>query len=103
MTDRDVISHLVSVEQEADKVVEEAELKAEKIIAACRNNVDLKFNGECDKIVADMDAQFSNQRVKIKDERRKAIDDYSEQLEKTQTDPEAAFLYLRKILFRGAE
>ncbi|MBQ5781618.1 MAG: hypothetical protein IIW10_06715 [Spirochaetaceae bacterium] len=43
MTDKDVIRHLISVENEADKVVEEAELAAEKKIALCRNDVELRF------------------------------------------------------------
>lgn len=103
MTDKDVIRHLISVEKEADKVVEEAELEAERKIALCRNNMELRFKEECDKIIGDMDIDFNNHRVKIKEERQKNIDAYSEQLQQVKTDDEAAFSYLRKILFRGVE
>ena len=103
MTDKDVIRHLISVEQEADKVVEEAELEAEKKIAHCRNEVELRFKAECDKIIGDMDIEFNKHQVRIREERQKTIDAYSAQLECVKTDDEAAFSYLRKILFRGVE
>lgn len=93
-----VISHLLSVEAEANNLVKEAQAEATKRLSAARAQADADFKKQFEKIVSSADKSCDEKIKSLSDNHNKTLEEYKSSVEKTEQDKSAFNALLKKVL-----
>ena len=90
----DIFNSLLDVEQDASNMVFEAQVEADDKIANEKKEIDEKYKLFHDRIVAQLEGGFAEQKKLIDDSAQKEIASYQDSLDSIEPD----FLAFNKIL-----
>lgn len=100
MTDEaDVIEHLLEVEREASRVIDEAREKSDAIIAVARAKVETQFKERYSEFISKLDAKESEDKDKIDSEHKKELEDYIKSVDSNKKTKEEFCTLLEKLLY----
>jgi F0F1-type ATP synthase membrane subunit b/b' len=101
-SEKDVIDHLLSVEHEAAGLVQDAQVEADKRIAAAKAKADAEYKKKYDKIIADLESDYSKKITEVKEAHKKSSAAYKDRILATKKDTKAFNELLDSLLFETA-
>lgn len=96
-----VISHLLDVEHSASGLVTDAQVEADKRIAAARSKADALYKEQYEKIIQETENKYKTKTEQIDAAHEKSIADYKKALQETQEDLSSFNAYLDTLLFNA--
>ncbi len=86
MEERDVLQHLLAVENEASSLGAQAQAEADRRVAERENAARAEYGERYGKRVAELDAEFERERERADAEYRNELDAYRAELERKRVD-----------------
>ncbi|MCR4821790.1 MAG: hypothetical protein K5873_02825 [Treponema sp.] len=102
MSEKEVntISHLLEVEQRATELTSQAQLDADKKIAAAKAQADSAFKAEYDKIISDCENNYAEKTSALKAQKEENISSYKNKISSAPLDKSAFNSFLDSIFFK---
>ncbi len=101
MSEVDVISHLMNVENQASSLILEAQTVAEKNISDARSTAENLYKQKYEKLVNDLDSDYSDKVQKILQNKKKSFDEYQQKIQGLPQDISSFNNLLDSLLFEG--
>ncbi len=93
-----VISHLLNVEAQASDLVKEAQDEANKRLSSVHAKADAEFKEKFDKIVAELEKNYTDRISAIDEKHKKMLEDYRSSVENTEQDKDSFNAFMKKVL-----
>ena len=92
------IAHLLEVEQRATELTSQAQIDADKKIAAAKAQADSEFKVQYEKIVAEFEQNYAQKTASLDDKNQEEISSYKKRISESALDVKAFNSFLESVL-----
>lgn len=101
MSEIDVISHLMNVENQASSLIYDAQTVAEKNISEARAKADSIYKERYDNLIKDFESNLTETKNKILQENRNSFQGYQQKIQSVAQDEKSFNNLLDSLLFKS--
>ena len=101
MSEIDVISHLMNVENQASSLIFDAQTVAEKNINEVRAKADSIYKERYDNLIKDFESTLTETKNKILQENRNSFQEYQQKIQSVAQDEKSFNALLDSLLFKS--
>ena len=101
MSEIDVISHLMNVENQASSLIFDAQTVAEKNINEARARADSIYKERYDNLIKDFESNLTETKNKILQENRNSFQEYQQKIQSVAKDEKSFNALLDSLLFKS--
>lgn len=101
--EKDVIAHLLEIEQQAEMLLKNAQLEADKRIAEVKLRADETYKEEYKKIVSGLEQEYEVKKTSLEKQHRESFDAYKAELEAIPLNKDSFKSFLDKKLFAALD
>ncbi len=101
MSEIDVISHLINVENQASSLIFDAQTVAEKNINEARAKADSIYKERYDNLIKDFESNLTETKNKILQENRNSFQEYQQKIQSVAQDEKSFNNLLDSLLFKS--
>ena len=101
MSEIDVISHLMNVENQASSLIFDAQTVAEKNINEVRAKADSIYKERYDNLIKDFESNLTETKNKILQENRNSFQEYQQKIQSVAQDEKSFNALLDSLLFKS--
>ncbi len=95
----DAIKHLLEIEKQASKMIEDAKIESEKKLSEAKSKFNSEYKEKYDMLVKELEENFNKQKDAIVKKHNEQILSFKNSWQEKQLNVEAFNKYLDKILF----
>lgn len=97
----DIISHLLDVESQASRLIDEAQIEGNKRISQAKVKADELFSEKYHQMINEFEASFSERTKAFDAEHNQDFESYKQKLLQSEKDTEAFNAFVNKTLFNA--
>lgn len=101
MSEVDVISHLMNVENQASALIFEAQTVAEKNISDARTTAENLYKQKYEKLLNELESDYSEKIQKIIQNNKNSFNEYQQKTQNLSQDVKSFNELLESLLFEG--
>lgn len=101
MSEIDVISHLMNVENQASSLIFDAQTVAEENINEARAKADSIYKERYDNLIKDFESNLTETKNKILQENRNSFQEYQQKIQSVAQDEKSFNALLDSLLFKS--
>lgn len=101
MSEIDVISHLMNVENQASSLIFDAQTVAEENINEARAKADSIYKERYDNLIKDFESNLTETKNKILQENRNSFQEYQQKIQSVAQDENSFNALLDSLLFKS--
>ncbi len=99
MAESDVIGHLISVEHEAASMMQDAQIEADKRLAAAKVQADDAYKKQYEEIIRELENKYQVCTSEISQKKQEDFKKYQEEIQQLPTDVVSFNKLLDSLLF----
>ncbi len=101
MAEREIetINHLLEVERNAQNLIKNAQVEADKRLSVAKAEAEKKFRAAFEKSVAEQERLFEEKTAKISADTERAISDFRSRISQTRIEKASFDSFLNSVLF----
>ncbi len=101
MSEIDVISHLMDVENQASSLIFEAQTVAEKNISDARAKAETLYKEHYENLISEFESKYSQDTDRIFHDKQKSFEEYQQKTQSLRQDVKSFNELLESLLFEG--